>query len=264
MALPPALDPRRRRRRGLPPAPAAPWEPQWSFVGVSEAVIAASGDLTFDLPEGVQSGDLLILGVTVRSGEFYYLGEAWSWQANGGGLGNTTENTEASRAGFQVFACVYDAENPPETTFERVGGSLAIGAVAAYRANGVVEITPPYWAAQHMAVAGTEISVAVDPMESDRCLMVAVVAGARNGTCSNVAASVAPSGASGGTSGAAEVQDDAFTERLDTGTATAPGGSLGILDAVKTVAGDVGTVSATHSTSARHSIVVGAFRVTQA
>jgi hypothetical protein len=227
-------------------------------------VIAASGDLTFDLPDGIQSGDLLILGITVRSGAFNYLGTAWEWQLNAAGLGNTTEDSDAARAGAQLFACVYDPESPPETTLERVGGSLAIAAIVAYRANGVIAITPPYWAAEQKLAGDTNPIAAMDPTESDRCLLVAFVMGARNGTSSNMAASVEPQGESGPTSLSSEVQDDTFTERFDAGTATTPGASLAIFDAVKTEIGAIGTLGATHSTAARHTLAAGVFRVTQA
>jgi hypothetical protein len=231
----------------------------WTTVGVSGPVTAASGNLTLTEPAGVQEGDLLVACISYRSNAAFTLPSGWTLVATQQSGGNTTANGTGS-IGSGLMAWIVRGAAAPALTFTRSGGDVALGRIQAYRG----QASSPYDAgvAETLAAATTAVSVAGLTTAEANELLVFAACGARNSSFTNFDAATDPTTASG--TGANDTNDPSvgtWRERADSGTTTGADCSLGIADAIRGTAGATGNFTVTASSSARHVVIVGAFRM---
>jgi hypothetical protein len=239
---------------------APPPPTQWSFVGVSSAVTVTSGNITLTEPAGVQQDDILIAAIDARGNAAFTLPSGWTIVDTAQNSGNTTAAATTSIASGLMAYCIRGA-SAPGLTWNRTGGDLGFGRIAAWRAK--TSGTPTYGSGTENTIGTASTSVTTSGVTTTAAneLLVAAMFGARNVTSSNCRAATSPTTGSGATDTSSDSQLDAWTERADSGTTSGADGALAIFDATKTTAGSTGTVTITASASARHAAALARFQL---
>ena len=235
--------------------------PVWTFVGVTEAAVNASGNYTLTEPAGVAQGDLLIVDFAVR-GAVIYTNAAWTFTQSDAG-GNTTNATTASDTSFQAGYCIRGA-SPPSYVFARTGGSRALGTVRAYRSNkGAPVFDTSMKFAQTTASSTITMSPSITTATTNELIVSGVYIARAAGVADNASNMVGATnltGASGAINTSIAPQISTWTERSDRGNATSPSVALACYDAVKPTSGATGSLSVTGPASALHGMIVMAFK----
>ena len=103
----------------------------YTFVGISSAVTAASGNITLTEPAGVQQGDLLVAVISYRSNAAFSDPSDWT-NVTSQNTGNTvTANTGSIGSGRMSY--IVRGASAPALTFTRTAGEVAHGRIIAYR-----------------------------------------------------------------------------------------------------------------------------------
>ena len=218
----------------------------WTFVGISNATTAASGNITLTEPAGCQAGDMLIACISFRSNAAFSMPSGWT-QIHQENSGNTENVTISNAIASGLMAYIKrGAATPADRTFTRTGGDVAFGRIVAIRSDeGGVDFDASVGLT--MAAASTAVNTVsgITTAEANEFL-VFMIGGADDGSASSYAAATDP------TTG--------WTERADTSTTTGADTNLVVATAEKATAGATGAFSATHSDSARHVAIVAAFK----
>jgi len=221
-------------------------------------VTVTSGNLTLTEPSGSASGDLLVACIAARGNAAFTLPAGWAICGTQQLSGNTTVNTTGSIASG-LMAYIVRGGSAPSYAFTRTSGDLGFGRVM--RCPGPFAASPLDQAsANTIGAASATVTATGFTTGYDSALLVGMVASARAGSVSGFVAATSPAMASGAADTTSLPDDVAWIERADTNTTSGADGGLGIFDAVKTTAGATGNFSATHSLSARHVMIVAAFK----
>ena len=235
--------------------------PIWSFVGVSNAAINASGNYTLTEPAGTAQNDLLVVDFAVRS-TVIYTNAAWVFPQSDAG-GNTTNAATTSDTSFQTGYVIRGA-SAPTLVFSRASGSRALGSIRAYRSNspGTPRFDTSGKFAQTTAATGITFTGGISTAEADELITTGVYL-ARGATTNNASAMVGATTVTG-TSGALDTttapQRNTWRERVDRGDTTNPTVGLAAYDVVKSILGSTGNLSATAASSALNGITAMAFK----
>ncbi len=231
----------------------------WEFVAIGSATTASSGNLTLTEPTGAQQSDLLVACISYRSTAAFTLPAGWSLVATQQSSGNTTVDGTGS-IGSGLMAYIVRGSSAPSLIFTRTSGDVAFGRIVAYRGVGPL----PYDTGSANTLSGASVTVTTGTITTakDDELIVVAACGARNSTFTAFDAATAPATGSGtGSTATNNPIKGEWSERGDSGTATGADCSLAIADARKETAGASGTIQATASSSARHVMIAGAFKL---
>jgi len=230
----------------------------WEYVGKSSAATSTSGNITLNMPAGVQEGDLLVATVAYRANAaFTSPGSPWE-QVQVQNSGNTTANTTGSIASGVMFWCLRGASDPG-LTFTRTSGNIAVGFILAYR-NANPTGTLVASTSTTMASASTSVSVSGLTTQNPRDLIVFALCRARVSNADSFNAT--DPGTSSGTA-SNETGDPAegdWQEREDYGTTSGADVGITLADAIRATAGATGNLTCTVGGSARHVVIAAAFK----
>jgi len=230
-----------------------PWNTE--LLGATAEV--ASGNLTLTEPAGVQVGDLLIACISYRSNAAFTRPSGWN-DATSQNTGNTTaNNTTSIGSGFMAY--IVRGTSAPNLTFARTGGDVALGRIISYR-GGAPGVSLTATGSTTMGATGTAISVAGVTTITPRDLIVVAACGARANTFSAFAATNPATSSGTNSAQTADPLEGTWQERSDNSTTTGADCTLAIADAVRSTAGATGNITATASASARHVVLIAAFR----
>lgn len=231
-----------------------------SFVGTASPAAVASGNLTFTEPTGTEEGDTVIASISFRSTAAFSLPDAnWHFVASQLTGGNTVAAGTGS-IGSGLMAYYVRGPSAPSLIFTRTGGDVAIGTIDAYRGLKLLSPNDTGVASTLGAASATVTAGSITTAAANELLVAAALA-ARGNSASAFTAATDPTGSSGAT-------DTNFTkptvgtwiERSDASTTTGADAGIAVADAIKSTAGATGTLQYTSSSSAQHSLIVGAFQ----
>jgi hypothetical protein len=250
----------------------------WYYVGQSSAAdTAGTGDIVLTEPSGVRDGDLLVACIALRGNATVGVPSGWTSIAYENS-GNELTSTSGIAGGMMVYRVRgSSALTLTERTFTRSGGGTGCagyGRIVAYRgqaASSILDVSISITAA-----AGTAVSVAGLTTTAADDLLVAMVAYGDNLGFTGLGSTDPPARPTGD-----EMGDLVATSNLVTGvrdrwragvtgywreiaestTSSGADTGLGIWHAKKITAGATGTISGTHLQSARHVMIVAAFKV---
>jgi hypothetical protein len=232
----------------------------WTFVGVSNAAEAASGNLV--LVEtgitGLAEGDLLVAAISYRDTAAFTLPSGWALVATQQSSGNTS-TTVSTSIGSGLMAYIVRGSSAPDLTFVRTAGDVALGRIVAYRGN----TATPYDTGSANTLGANSATVTTGTITTAEHgeLLVAAALVCNNENVSAFDAATSPATASGATDTTTRPTAETWIERADSITSTGADAGLAIADAIKATAGATGTLQYTATNSARHGMVVGAFKL---
>jgi len=231
--------------------------PVFEAVGVSSQVVVASGNLTLVSTGGnFAVDDIVFACIAYRSNAAFTLPAGWTLVAQES-TGNTS-TTASTAIASGCMAWIKWTSPAPSLAFTRTAGDVAQGVLVGYRGQkgtGPIDVVSSATLGANSVTAATGTITTANNNE----LIVAMVAGADNGTTSNFRAATSPTTGSGATVVANDgVYNDIWQERYDANTTTGADTSLSIGDVVKLTAGATGELRATHSTTSRHVMIAAA------
>jgi hypothetical protein len=250
----------------------------WYYVGQSSAADTnGTGDIVLTEPANVRDGDLLIACISLRGNATVTVPSGWTSIAYEN-LGNELTSTSGIAGGMMVYRVRgSSALTLTERTFTRSGGGTGCagyGRIVAYRgqaASSILDVSVSVTTA-----AGTAVSCAGVTTTAADDLLVAMVAYGDNLGFTGLGSTDPPARPTGD-----EMGDLVATTNLVTGvrdrwrpgvtgywreiaestTSSGADTGLSIWHAKKATAGATGTISGTHLQSARHVMIVAAFKV---
>jgi hypothetical protein len=227
----------------------------WGVPKVGAVATVASGNITPAIPGTAGVGDLLVACIAARGNAAFTLPANWNLVATQQSSGDT-DATNGIASGLMAWIIL--GETSPSTTFTRTGGDLALARIIAY--SGAADSPYDTGSANTLAVASATATTPGITTAEDDTLLVAMTSAGDNLTASAFDAATDPTTASGATDTTTAPTDGTWIERADSGSGTGADGALAIADAVKATAGATGDFQATISVSARHVMIVGAFK----
>ncbi len=231
----------------------------WQFINLTGPVTVASGDVAVTEPTEIQQGDLEIVFIAYRSNVAFANPIGWTTVATQQSGGNTVAAGSTSIASAHMAYNVRGA-SAPALTFTRTLGDVAMGFLLVYRGSSAT----PYdtGSANTLAVASVTATTGTITTAENNELIVVGCADANN---ANVTLFVSATGMTGtsivpGSFIRDTPANNTFTQRVLSGTATGADVKTGIVDGVMVTLGATGTIQATSANSARHAMIVGAFK----
>ena len=238
--------------------PAAVALQAWTLVGIGTSVEVTTTAHALVEPAGVQQGDLLVACIASRIASTTSITLPASWtRVNESKTNNVVAGATTGIASAMMAFIERGASAPALTFTHPTAPSVAVGRIIAYRPmapGSVVDVS----AAGVTATAVTAVSIAGMTTTMTEELIVAMTAGGQAAAWSSFNATT-PSGASGATDTTTN-PSGTWRERVDTTTTTGADTSLGIFDAIKTLAGATGNFTVTASLGAGQALVAGAFK----
>jgi len=218
----------------------------WTFVGISNATTVASGNITLTEPAGCQAGDILVACIAIRDTPAFSMPSGWT-QINQQNSGNTESVTISNAIASGLMAWIRRGDaTPADRTFTRTAGNVAFGRIVALRSDeGSADFDAQVGITMAAASTSIDSGSGITTAEANEFLVM-MIAGADDGSASAYSAATDP------TAG--------WTERADTSTTTGADTHLAVATNEKATAGATGNFTATHSDSARHVIIVAAFK----
>lgn len=235
----------------------------WELVGVSNTVevTGTAHALVTTGISGLQEGDLLIACISSRIASTTPMTLPSGWALVGQQNNNSIAQTTSAQATATMAYIVRGASDPALTFTHPTAPSVALGRIIAYRGgNTLVPGNVVGSATSGTNVTAINVAAGVTTT-SENELLVVLRAGGQESTISGLAAATSPTTASGATDTSSAPAVDAWTERSDAITTTGADTALSIFDAVKSVPGATGNITATASAGSGHSLVTGAFRI---
>jgi trimeric autotransporter adhesin len=232
----------------------------WGVPRIGAVATVASGNITLAEPAGITSGDLMIACIGYRSNAAFTVPGDWNLIATQQSSGDTDATNGIASA--LMMWCVRGG-SAPTLTFNRTAGDAAQGRIIAYTGG---HASAPYDTGSAATNGANSTIVSVTGINTAEAgeLLVAMVSAGDTLTTSGFAAAVNPGFSSGATDTTTAPTAGQWIERADSSTGTGSDHGLAIADAVRSAAGGTGNIQATVSASARHAMVVGAFKLADA
>ena len=228
----------------------------WGVPKIGTPAIVASGDLTLTEPAGIAQGDLMVAAIAYRSNAAFGLPAGWALVATQQSSGNT-DATNGIASG--VMAYIIRGASAPDLVFTRTAGNRAQGVIIAY--SGALSTPYDTGTANTLGAASVTVTTGTFSTAGAGELIVAMTSAGDNLTASAFDAATDPTTASGTTDTTTAPTAGTWLERFDAGDGTGADGALAVADAIRSGAGATGTIQATISTSARHVMIAGAFKL---
>jgi hypothetical protein len=221
------------------------------------ATPVASGDLTLAEPAGIAQGDLMVACISYRSNAAFTVPGDWNLVATQQSSGDT-DATNGIASGLMMWTV--RGGSAPTLTFTRTAGDVATGRIIAYTGG---HPSAPYDTGSANTLGANSATVTTGTITTAEAgeLLVAMTSAGDNLTASAFDAATDPTTASGATDTTTAPTAGTWIERSDDGTGTGADNALAIADAIRATAGATGTIQATISASARHVMIVGAFKL---
>lgn len=229
----------------------------WSAPKIGALAEVASGNLTLAEPDGILQGDLMIACIGYRSNAAFTVPGDWNLVATQQSSGDT-DATNGIASGVMMWAV--RGASAPTLTFNRTAGNVAQGRIFGYSGN---QRTSPFdtGSANTLAVASATVTTGTITTALANELIVAMTSAGDTLTASAFDAATDPTTASGATDTTTVPTAGTWIERTDDSTGTGADHGLAIADAIRAAAGATGTIQATISASARHVMIVAAFKI---